>query len=757
MTSSSQDNRSPQKWAVLIGINCYIPGNTRHPVYVKPLSGCVNDVEVAENYLVKHQHIEGQRIHKLIASFSSTNGSSLPAESPENWPTYENMKEVFERVTMEANPDDIIYIHYSGHGGRVATIGPKNKNGDSSLRIDEALVPVDFNTGGRYFMDIELACVLKRMADKGLHVTVVLDTCHSGGMGRNAVEESPRSKIRPIQGDSAYSKSSVRSIQGVNADGIDWTRLKTDISDFPEHELAHIAQFHIGKRPSNSTTERSPQGWVIVAACQPHEVTGERLLAVDGLEPKTIGYLTYGWYNSLLNAPANISYDALFRRTQDMMRQIGVSNSPVIMGNIRRQMFLNTATEVTHTIPISSLGDRRALLWSGRAHGVCEGDIYKIYSWDTSHIGLSSPHLATAEVKVLRPTEAEADLQMKVGEQVPAVGCHAILLHRNLPRVTLHLVAMLAPDATETQKSKIEQLKAYDLSKVELTAKIVIGSTRQNPERDNNRIFHFDVIVNCDGHYMLLESGNGPEMLLPASSSLELLFELINHIGLYYHYQTLQCPNPNPNIFDFQPPPIQPDKYWNYSYGQRIKISDGSSFDLAFKNRTHDFLYISVFRFSSSWGISRVYPPPELGDYEEVDWGHERRLSITLPFPTSASGQRYVVETIKIFVTTRPTSFQVMEGLSDVDSTSEVKESFLGEDSYQQLHNTLQTFDSPHTQLDDIEELLNRPPFVTVGNDLDSTAFRPPLKKHEMATIKISSGTREIWQTKDITVHIYPN
>src|ERR671932_12580 len=37
---------------------------------------------------------------------------------------------------------------------------------------------------GRYLRDIELATLLKRMTDKGLGVTVVLDSCHSGGATR---------------------------------------------------------------------------------------------------------------------------------------------------------------------------------------------------------------------------------------------------------------------------------------------------------------------------------------------------------------------------------------------------------------------------------------------------------------------------------------------------------------------------------------------------------------------------------------------
>lgn len=37
----------------------------------------------------------------------------------------------------------------------------------------------------RYLRDVELATLLKRMTDKGMVVTVILDSCHSGGGTRS--------------------------------------------------------------------------------------------------------------------------------------------------------------------------------------------------------------------------------------------------------------------------------------------------------------------------------------------------------------------------------------------------------------------------------------------------------------------------------------------------------------------------------------------------------------------------------------------
>ena len=170
--------------ALLIGINCYLPNKLSDGSYYKNLKGCVRDINGVEAFLKNRLQVPETQIIKLTASHVA--GSSEPSEPKELWPTYENIVAKFKEITEKAQPQDQVYIHYSGHGGRAATIYPnlKGENG-----VDESLVPTDIgNPEARYLRDIELAKLLQDMVEKGLVVTVALDSCHSGGASRNIAD-----------------------------------------------------------------------------------------------------------------------------------------------------------------------------------------------------------------------------------------------------------------------------------------------------------------------------------------------------------------------------------------------------------------------------------------------------------------------------------------------------------------------------------------------------------------------------------------
>lgn len=537
MSSTPQDNREPQKWAILIGINYYMPGEARYPIHAGHLGGCLNDVTLVENYLVDHQQVDRGHIRKLTASRPSTGDTGLPTEASELWPTYENIMAALERVTSDAAEDDIVYIHYSGHGSRASTIVPSAKPGGVGRSgIDETLVPTDFNKGGRYLRDVELAYMLQKMVNKHLHVTVVLDSCHSGGMGRNHTDEP--------------NESTIRTLQGLGPDGVDHFRLRTDVSEIPEADLEEVAKISPWSRPRNSESQLLPRGWVMVAACQPSEKAWERLLTIGQSGPKYYGQLTYGWVDSLLRAPGPIAYQALFRRTQETMNLL--QQIPVIMGNVQRQMFLKTTTHVTHTIPVSHSESRRLLVRGGRAHGVCEGDIFGIYPWDKDHIDISSSHpLATAEVKVVRPTEADAYLQLEAGKSVPQ-GSHAVLIRRTIPRVTLCLILKPRPDTNEAGNVKLDQLRSCDLSNQNFNARIMVSDAVTVTTGSNTTTFQYRVTVKGD-QYLLSELADTSHNTFPPSDTLESFLKLLGHLGLYNHYRSLQGPGLVPLDFLFRP------------------------------------------------------------------------------------------------------------------------------------------------------------------------------------------------------------
>lgn len=107
-------------YALLIGIDDYAP----NPLF-NSLQGAVRDIDKVADYLVKSLHIPAEKITRLTAPVPDTNlQGDVRTARQEILPTYQNIVDAFDRITASANTGDLVYIHYSGHGGRVKTIFP---------------------------------------------------------------------------------------------------------------------------------------------------------------------------------------------------------------------------------------------------------------------------------------------------------------------------------------------------------------------------------------------------------------------------------------------------------------------------------------------------------------------------------------------------------------------------------------------------------------------------------------------------------
>ena len=95
-----------------------------------------------------------------------------------------------ERILFELNKlvklsesGDVVVIYYSGHGSQIKT---KSKTEADSL--DETIVPCDAWKGTekdiRDIRDKELLKIYNELLDKGVHLIVIFDSCHSGGTAR---------------------------------------------------------------------------------------------------------------------------------------------------------------------------------------------------------------------------------------------------------------------------------------------------------------------------------------------------------------------------------------------------------------------------------------------------------------------------------------------------------------------------------------------------------------------------------------------
>ena len=68
-------------------------------------------------------------------------------------PTRRNLEDAFQRICQYSVAGDIVWVHYSGHGGRVRDV-----SGDEEDGYDSTLIPVDFRNAGQILDDDGMCC-----------------------------------------------------------------------------------------------------------------------------------------------------------------------------------------------------------------------------------------------------------------------------------------------------------------------------------------------------------------------------------------------------------------------------------------------------------------------------------------------------------------------------------------------------------------------------------------------------------------------
>lgn len=117
-----------KKMAVLVGCN--------YPNTKNELHGCINDVLTMREVLIQRFGFDPTQIELLTDATGS--GSVMP--------TGANIKSALNRMVDRAEPGDVLFFHYSGHGTRVPSMKPGHP-----FRQDEAIVPTDFNLITGYY------------------------------------------------------------------------------------------------------------------------------------------------------------------------------------------------------------------------------------------------------------------------------------------------------------------------------------------------------------------------------------------------------------------------------------------------------------------------------------------------------------------------------------------------------------------------------------------------------------------------------
>nr|POE55051.1 metacaspase-9 [Quercus suber] len=118
-----------KRLAVLVGCN--------YPHTPHELNGCINDVLAMRDVLVKRFGFD----HSHIEHLTDAPGSLV-------MPTGANIKKALDQMLKKAEPGDVLFFQYSGHGTRIPSAKPGHP-----FRQDEAIVPCDFNLITELFGD----------------------------------------------------------------------------------------------------------------------------------------------------------------------------------------------------------------------------------------------------------------------------------------------------------------------------------------------------------------------------------------------------------------------------------------------------------------------------------------------------------------------------------------------------------------------------------------------------------------------------
>jgi hypothetical protein len=143
-------------WAVVCGIADY-PGTANDLNYT--------DDDANDMVYALSQHTEWQgagQIQRLINGDANRGRIQLEIQS----------------VLGKAAAGDVFLFFFSGHGTQVRDTSGEERDG-----YDEAICQYDFGTAGP-IKDDDLATWLAPLADNGVRVVVILDTCFSGGMAK---------------------------------------------------------------------------------------------------------------------------------------------------------------------------------------------------------------------------------------------------------------------------------------------------------------------------------------------------------------------------------------------------------------------------------------------------------------------------------------------------------------------------------------------------------------------------------------------
>ncbi len=616
---------NPPLHALLVGIDRYDqpaePGAFSYP----DLAGCVRDVERVAAFLTGELGVPEQRVRRLTAPLG---GGEAPADSP----TYPNIVAAWRALGAAAAPGEQVWIHYSGHGGRVPTSCPEAK-GEAGL--DEVLVPTDIgDPQTRYLRDTEIAVLLREMTAAGLLVTLVLDSCHSGGAarGRAAPDVRPR-----------------------GTDRLDTTPRPSVSLVAPPAELASNWRQLTARRARNlelaSGWLPAPRGYVLLAACRAQE----QALESTWKGGERGGALTHYFLDTVRKWTPGYTWEELHGRVRSKVIGRFETQTPQLEGERDRLVFGSEERAAMAAVGVLRVDGDRVLLNTGKAQAVRKGMRFAVYPERATDLRNAEGRLAVVEVREPGATWSWAEVCERLGEAPIVEGMQAVLA-KVTPRAALKvLLPDGAGDAVRRALEEDDRGFVVPVDEVE-TADFTAGDTDG------------EWVIRAAGGAVI--AGQDPAPRVGEEGAARILAQRLVHLAKFRNVRRLANHDPlSPlrgklllrlhRLGEGYEPPDPPELLPLETNAGAAEVRIGDELCLELQNTSKQVLNVVLLDLKPDWGISQVYPPKALGAFLSFDPG-QRELILPLRAGL-AEGMTAGSDVLKAFATVDAAPFSWLE------------------------------------------------------------------------------------------------
>jgi Caspase domain len=683
-------------FALLIGIDHYEPNP-----YFTSLRGAVRDIDKVADYLKISLQIADERITRLTSPLPDSNSlADVRSARKELPPTYQNIVDAFSNITTSAKPGDLVYIHYSGHGGRVKTIFAELK-GDG--QFDEGLVPMDVGDRGHYLRDVEMTTLLKRMTDKGLVVTVIFDSCHAGGATRGDGDIRGSRDGRPDMED-----RTTDSTVADRAELLENWRMATQNSD------------QKGWLPNQ-------RDYVFLGACRPTEFAYEASFASS---QERNGALTYWMIDTLNSYPTGLTYQALYDRVKGQIQSKLPNQLPMLLGEGDRLVFGSELKPVQYSLTVVSVSPGEVTLDSGLAQGLNKGSRFALYPVG-SDFADKQKCLAVVEVTELQASTATAKILSLAESGIAAVeqiepGLSAVMESAPIDlqqRVRLYLKEVGEQENELPQELADQQASA--LAAVRIAMEKNGWVTEVKDEQENGQ---YQVAVDRDGAYeisLLTPIKNlTPALNIENPAAAAMVVKRLVHLAKYQSVKSLDNLQSKISIeFELLDQNQQP-----FADVHDIKLKPGTVY-LRIKNTDNQPLNIAILDIEATWAITALPIQNKDTVFYQIAPGQSLLEVMNLLIP---EGEEYEnkKETIKLFAVKGIANFKWLE-LPSLDEDLGKR----GGDLDEEIHQVI-TARGLTEEISPLNRLISQIG-ADINEPLQSTrALRPPATPNADWTIK---------------------